>query len=116
MVPKENRLRKREDFDRIWKQGRSRHGKLLGLRFAPNQDKVGRCGIMVGLKVSKRATRRNHLRRRIREALRREFLPILGAFDVIIMAHPQSAGASYVDIKKELAFLFGKAGLFKKSS
>lgn len=111
MLPKTQRLRARKDFDVLWKHGRAVYGHALGIRFAPNRRTESRFGVVAGLKVSKRATRRNLLRRRVREALRKEFAPRLKGFDIAVIARPGSTDRSYAELRDELASLFRRAHL-----
>lgn len=111
MLPKEQRLRTKKDFDVLWKRGRAVYGRALGIRFAPNNGIESRFGVIAGLKVSKRATKRNLVRRRVREALRREFAPNLSGQDVAVIIQPGALTFSYQDIVSELGALFRRARL-----
>lgn len=113
MFPKVQRLRTKKDFDVLWKRGRAVYGRALGIRFAPNGGIESRFGVIAGLKVSKRATKRNLARRRVREALRREFAPRLKGYDVAAIIQPGSVGRSYQELAAELDALFRRAHLIK---
>ncbi|MDP3985400.1 MAG: ribonuclease P protein component [bacterium] len=112
MMSREHRLSSRTEFDRIWKRGRVVYGSFLALRFLENNVKTPRFGIVVSLKVSKRATKRNLLRRRIREALRTQFLPNIKNYDIVIMTKAEALTKSYKEIKEELERLLHRAKLF----
>ncbi|MBI4133619.1 ribonuclease P protein component [Candidatus Uhrbacteria bacterium] len=111
MLPKAQRLRARKDFDALWKRGRSVYGHALGIRFTETRRRTARFGVVAGLKVSKRSVERNRIRRRIREALRREFAPRIKGYDVAVLARPGSARRSYDEVVSELAELFRRARL-----
>ncbi len=111
MLSKPFRLRSRSDFDRLWKQGRAFYGRILGIRWAPNRFVNARFGILLGVKLHKRAVRRNLARRRLREALRREFIPAIKGVDVAIIGRPGIIEAPYSKIIEELRRLFERARL-----
>lgn len=112
MLPKNLRLRNKRDFEKLWKRGQSVYGRLLGIRFLPNQKGETRLGAVVGVRVHKRATKRNTAKRRMREALRREYASrISRGFDVAIIGRPGIIEASYKDIVNELGTLLSRAHL-----
>lgn len=112
MLPKNLRLRDKRDFEKLWKRGRSVYGHLLGIRFLPNRVGDTRLGVVVGVKVHKRATKRNSAKRRIREALRREYAPrIMRGFDIAVIGRPGIIEASYKDIVDELGALLSRTHL-----
>ena len=62
MLAKKNRLTKAQ-FDRFFSSGKRIHSPLLQLIYTPHQQFHG--AVVVGKKVSKKAVRRNQLRRRV---------------------------------------------------
>jgi ribonuclease P protein component len=64
------RLKRRRDFDRVTREGRSRSDGLLRVRAAPNGLPHGRLGIIVSKRMSRYAPERNRMKRLIREAFR----------------------------------------------
>ncbi len=67
MLGKENRLRRKKDFEEIFKKGRSFKESFLVLKILKNNLKVSRFGFVVSQKVSKKAVVRNKIKRRLRE-------------------------------------------------
>lgn len=111
MLPRGQRLRARKDFEQLWKRGRSVYGRTLGIRFARNPGGQSRFGAVVGVKISKRATKRNRARRRIVEALRREFVPHLRGHDIVVVGRAGILERSYQEIVEELGALFRRVKL-----
>lgn len=70
-----------------------------------------RFGIVIGLKVAKRANVRNRLRRQIREIIRNELGNIKKGFDVMILGKKSALELEYSDLEKEILGLFKKIGL-----
>jgi ribonuclease P protein component len=113
MFKKENRLTKKKDFDAVWKNGRSSFDKILGVKILPNKLALNRFGIMVGLKVSKKAVERNKIKRRLREIIQAEALNLKNGFDVAVTVLPVARSAEFEDLRVSLAGSFKKLGLLK---
>jgi len=90
-------LRAREDFARISEEGRSRSDRLMVVRFVPNGRDHDRFGISTGRHLGG-AVRRNHLRRRLREILRRSPNDSGHGWDILIVARPPAVDASYAEL------------------
>ncbi len=76
---------------------------------APND--VGRT--RVGLTVSGRvgnAVVRNRVRRRLREALRARYAQLAAAMDLVVIARPASANATWADLNTALDKVLARAG------
>lgn len=101
MLPSQFRLSKKKDFDMVFKKGRSTALRYFFIRWQKNQLKTSRIGIIVSNKVSKKATIRNTIKRRIREIMWTQ-VPLLGSVDIIIVAKQGSVNASYIDIRTDL--------------
>jgi ribonuclease P protein component len=89
MLKKTNRLVKKNDFDAIFKHGKSVYSPVFLLRYRPNQLKYSRLGVIVSNKVSKKATLRNTIKRKIRAIMRLVWQKIKSGEDVVIMASPR---------------------------
>lgn len=112
MLPSQHRLNKKIDIDRVFKRGRTVYAGDLALRFAPNNLKEARFTVVTSLKVSKRATKRNLLKRRLRETVRRDILPnIKQNVDGLLLTKAPLLTLPYVDLKILVAQLFKKARL-----
>lgn len=101
MLPKENRLKKRNDFKKIHQQGKSiLKGKLI-LRFLPAEGR-NLIGIIVSKKVSKKAVVRNKIKRRIREIIRKNLEEIVSGYDFLILTKDKIKEIDYQEIKEQL--------------
>ena len=72
------------------------------------QASVSRIGITVTTKVDKRATRRNKIKRVVRELFRRIRNQLSGTFDIIVIARQNAADCSADTIREELIGLLRK--------
>jgi len=87
MLPKKNCLKKEKDFAKVFKEGQNFKEDFLYLKIKKNNLKSSRFGFIVSKKVSKKATSRNKIKRRLREIVRIK-LPFIkkGIDGVIIVA------------------------------
>jgi len=81
VLPKTNRLKKTKDIRRVFKGGSAFREAFLMLRPLENSLESSRFVFVVGKNVSKKATVRNKIRRRIREAVRLKMPGIKKGFD-----------------------------------
>jgi len=111
-----NRLKKDQDFQSVFKQGRSFYSDNLRLKVKPNQLSVSRFGVVVGKVISKRAVKRNLLRRRLTEILRLKIKAglVKSGFDVVVNVKPAALGLDYERLALEMTELLKKAGLLNK--
>ncbi|WP_010279238.1 ribonuclease P protein component [Paenibacillus senegalensis] len=111
---KQNRLAKREDFNKVYRMGRSsaNHQFVLYFRKIPDSPHL-RVGVSVSKKVGN-AVVRNRIRRLVKEIIRLHLERIEGKGDLIFIARKPAAGMDYEQIRKSLLHLLKKAGLLKK--
>lgn len=96
MLPRHQRLRSNQDFQRVYRVGRSWAHPLLALNVLsrPGEQRVG---ISVSKKVGK-AVQRNLVRRRLRELLRASLPHWKVGFDAVVVARASAADASYSEL------------------
>lgn len=111
MLPKEYRLRKDKDFQSVYWKGKVFQNNFFIVRILKNNQQVSRFGFVVSAKVSKKATERNRLKRRLRELIRLNLNKFETGFDVVIIAK-KSALANKTDILKENLFSIFKISKF----
>lgn len=112
MLKKLNRLTKNKEFDNVFKGGRSSYAKVLGVKTARNDAGIIRVGILVSNKVSKKATDRNKIKRRVRESFRSVMEKLAGA-DYVVVVLPPALGASFAEIDQALNRCLKAVGAFK---
>ena len=104
MLAKENRLIKKKDFERVFKQGKGVKLGCLYLKYKKNNLKQSRVGIIVGKNYSKKAPERNKVKRRIREIIKKEFPKGL---DVVLVVMPEAEN-NFEKLKKNVKKLLKK--------
>jgi len=113
MLNKKNRLRLDKDFDNAFKQGQSFYNDVFGLKLAKNNLNEFRLGVLVGLKVSKRAIRRNRIKRQIREIVRLETPKLKTGYDLVVITLPKIVDKDFPEIKSLLLEGLKKLELYK---
>ena len=121
MLPRAERLLRRQDFAATYGRKRSWAGPLLVLyvRRHPRDDapsdssppsETRRFGFSVSKKVGK-AVRRNAVKRRLRAICRERSAGWQRGFDAILVARSAAADAGYADLDAAVRDLFARAGL-----
>ena len=113
MLPAKFRLTSEKDFKRINRSGRALFSAYFRVKYLANNLAVSRFAVVVSTKVSKKATKRNLLRRQISEIIRLNKVKIRPGCDIIISVSPKALGQDYHSLEKAILDLLGKARLLK---
>ncbi|MGF1569944.1 MAG: ribonuclease P protein component [Nodosilinea sp.] len=124
MLPKRYRLRQSRDFSQVYRYGQKAVSAHLVVRVMkgggiPTQDAQplaskpeppapAMIGIVVSLKVSKRAVVRNRLKRQIRAALRVLLPRLTSPAQIVISVRPEASQCGYAEFLRELEALLTK--------
>ena len=123
MLPNQNRLRRREDFAKIYAKGDRYRGTYLSLRvlnnFNPSPDQgqphqqrhlpPTQVGIVVSKKASKLAVSRNRFKRQIRSIFRQVLSQLKDGLQIVVTVNPVQSTPSYQQIWDDLKILLKKA-------
>ena len=112
MKTRQNRL-KGADFNNIFKKGKTKSSDFIFLKFKENNLKINRFGFVISVKVSKKANKRNKIRRQLWEIIKGNSANLRTGFDIIIFLKPKIVKEKYQKIKEELEELFRKSGAYK---
>ncbi len=107
------RLKKRDDFRRVFQKGRSYANRQFVL-YIYQRDKDGpfRVGISISRKVGNAVTR-NRMKRMIKEIIRHWISEIKPNIDLVVIVRKRAAGMNYHQVKGSLRHLFNKSRLFQ---
>jgi len=93
--PKRRRLSRSAEFERVYRQGRSKGNRFLVLYAFPRDEERGEAGPRLGLSVSRRvggAVDRTRVKRALREAFWEEARRLPEDSDYVVVARPESLG------------------------
>ncbi len=109
MLAKEYRLAKKSDFDRVFKGGKKAYGQCYKLYFLANNETANsRFAFVVSNKVSKKATKRNKIRRQSREIIRDNLSKFNTNNDIIIILFDRALDKEYLELKTDLESILRK--------
>lgn len=112
MLKRNNRLKKRYQFNYVYKSGEHFSNEHIVLYVASSKTKFIKVGFAVTKKVG-HAVVRNKIRRRLREIVKKQ-LPLLKQnYNIIIVARENVTEASFEILKLEFEKLIKKANLLK---
>ncbi len=115
MLPKENRLKKKKDFERVIKKGKFFRDDFLVLKKIKNDLPLTRVGFIVSQKVSKKAVLRNKVKRKLREVVRASLGKIKSGYDVIFFTRKGIEEKEFAELKNSVEGLLKKARLLQDS-
>lgn len=114
MLLKINRLKKRSDFDWVFKRGLKFKEDFLSLKVVKNNLKHSRFAFIVSQKISKKATLRNKIKRRLRTIIRVKLQKIKKGLDIILVVNSGLEKKDFWELEEILYTLFKKANLLQK--
>lgn len=114
MLSKKHRVSKEKNIKKILRQGKFASKDFLTIKYIPNKLDFTRFATPVGLKISKKATVRNKIKRRLQEAIRLKLDKIRKGYDVLVMVDKAIKDKSYQEIDRALTDSLNKARLLKK--
>lgn len=94
-------LRKSTDFDGVFTDGDRLSSSALTIHYRPNHVVHARLGLGVARRVSRKATRRNQIKRVLRETFRAS-VAALPAFDIVVVVRPAAAELSNAALRAAL--------------
>jgi len=88
MLNKKNKIQKKKEVENVFKNGKSSFDKFLGLKVIKTENKINRFVIVVSAKVSKKAVKRNYIKRRLHEIARLNLRYLDQGHDFFVLALP----------------------------
>ncbi len=113
MLPKKHRLLAEKDFSRLFRGGRQFSSRFLSLKAVKNGLPESRIGFAIGVKIAKRAVRRNLLKRRLREIVRKHLPATTAGYDLVFIARPGAIEVPFQELDGMVRELLGRSGLLR---
>ncbi|MFL6277072.1 MAG: ribonuclease P protein component [Blastocatellia bacterium] len=107
--PKSDRILKRDEFRRVYEQGRKLHGRYFTAFVLPSQSERPRLGITTTRKIGN-AVERNRARRLLREAFRKNKWLVPAGVDIVINVKRPLVEAAYGDLEGDFIAFLARAG------
>jgi len=108
MFANKYRLRDTKRIAEVFKTGRYIHGKYVFIKYVPSKQVCARIAISVSTKLFKQATKRNRIKRLIREALK-PHLSNLPELDILVITKSTlTTDVSLDALKKDTDEIFKK--------
>lgn len=111
MLSREYKLKKDNDFKKVFEKGKFYRNDFIKIRFLKNNLGITRFGIVISSKISKKAVSRNRVRRRLEEIIRIRLDQIRSGFDIVVLFEPEVIGKNYKQIEEVFVNLIEKAKL-----
>lgn len=112
-MKKENRLKKRKQFNWTFKNGQKAYTKNIVLVYTSSRAKEFKVGFSVTKKVGK-AVVRNRTKRRLKEAVLKYQNNIASMHTLIFVAKPEIVDESFLNLVAEVESLLKKTNLYKE--
>lgn len=109
MLQKISRLQKNKDIERVLKEGKGLKEDGLALKTAKNNLNQSRFAFLVSKKISKKASQRNKIKRRLREIIKKQLAEIKKGRDYLIITLPGIEKKDQKETEKLLSKLLKKA-------
>ncbi|KGX85680.1 ribonuclease P protein component [Pontibacillus litoralis] len=115
-MKKQNRIKKNEEFQAVFKHGKSFANRQLVLYYLQKENQHH---FRIGLSVNKRignAVMRNQVKRYLRQAFHELEPSVDPSYDLVIIARKPTNQMDYFQLKNSLTHLLKKTNLLAKSN
>lgn len=112
MLKKVNRLKKRYQFNYVYKNGTHISSSALVLYFTTSKTKSIKVGFGVTKKIGK-AVVRNRVRRQLREVVQKHLPNLKQNYNIILVARDTIANFAFADLERQFVELIKKAEILE---
>ncbi len=102
MIPKRNRLKKKKDFEETFKKGKRLKSEFLEIRIRKVNKKDKKIAFVAPVKAFKKATERNKMKRKMREAFKGLMKNLDEGVRIIIIAGSGAEKKSIEELEKAI--------------
>jgi ribonuclease P protein component len=111
MLSLKNRIKRKKEFEEIFKTGENLSGFFFFLKIKENKRDFSRFAFVYPIKEEKRATKRNRGKRLFREVVRKDIPLLKKNIDGIFILKKGVEGKSYKEVKEDIERVFKKNNL-----
>jgi ribonuclease P protein component len=108
MLPLKNRIKKKKEIDKVFKEGKNILENYFVLKFYKNKLFYSRFAFIFSIKEEKKAPKRNRGKRVFREAVRKCMPSIKENIDGIFIIKKESEKKSFLEIENKIKETFKK--------
>lgn len=106
-LPAAQRIRRRPEFERVYKQGTRVHGRFMTLFVLPNGRPAPRLGVAATRKIGS-AVDRNRAKRLAREVFRRR--KVATGLDVVVVPRREMLHAPFISVEADYRATLERSG------
>jgi ribonuclease P protein component len=111
-MDKRNRLRKNEDFKKVYKYGKNYYNRNLIMYIMKNELEDTRIGFTVSKKIGNSVVR-NRVKRRIKEIVRKNLKSIKEGYDIILIPKKNVSEINHKELENAIFHIFKLANVLK---
>jgi len=112
-MQKKYRIKKTSEIDAIFNQKKRVSGKYFNIFYQLSENDSFRFAISIGKKYGN-AVKRNLMKRRIREIIRKS-KDVIKPFDFVVVVKPDSSELNFETVKKEMLKLLTRAKIMEET-
>lgn len=113
MLAKKYCLKRKKDFQSVIQEGKKIEKDFLVLKFFRNSLEIARIGFVISQKVSKKASSRNKIKRRLREIIKINLSNLKPGYDLIFFTKKGIIEKDFWEIKEVIEQILKEAKLIK---
>lgn len=112
MLAKKYRLKGRSVLEEVKKKGSLYQTDSFGVLVLKREDdEPSRFAFIVSTKISKIAVKRNGVKRKLREAVKKRIKKVNNGYDVVFLAKKTTLDKNNIELEKEVKEVFQDSGL-----
>jgi ribonuclease P protein component len=114
MLKAQYHLRRKQDFQKIYRRGDYFFSPHLIIRYLLNSNNYSRFAFVVSSKVAPKAVDRNLIKRRLSEVIRLNLEHLVSGRDIIIIAKKPLLAQKFLSQKENLILLLKRAKIWQE--
>lgn len=107
----QNRLRKKQEFENVYKQGKACSQGNVFIKFVKNNLNYSRVGFIVSSKFSKKAVERNKIKRQLRAIFQKKISLIKSEVDIVVIPRKEATTKAFKELNEDVEKVLKKAKL-----